>query len=116
MADKWDFSQEGEKTELYISKVFHGEGVPFLISPMLLRRRGLGQIDVCYWRKNKIIAAECKLGEGFITSQQKDRLKHSIHFLGNIFNCSVELKLVYGFAKSFESAYSFNSKKIGELT
>jgi hypothetical protein len=90
-------------------------GVPILISPLLLRRRGLGQIDLCYISKDIIVAAECKRGEGWVSPNQKKRLMDSIKFMSFLFNKRIRLELLYGFAKSFESAYSFKSKKIGEL-
>ena len=106
---------DGEFFELYASKVFHQRGVPILVSPLLLRKRDLGQIDLCVKSEKSFIAAECKLGEGRVSLVQRKRLLKSLKFISFLFNEDVKLELLYGFAKSFESAYSFKSKKIGEL-
>ena len=45
------------KEELRWSGVFHEKGIPVLVSQDLLRKRGLGQVDLCFFekRKNQII-------------------------------------------------------------
>lgn len=107
--------EKGLAFEGHVSHSFHDSGVPLLVSPLVLRQRSLGQLDLCVFKKDGLFVAECKYGDGLLSFGQRKRLVASCHLLINLFDCPVQLFLLYGFAKSFDSAYSFKSKKIGEL-
>lgn len=107
--------QQGINLEREVSRSLHKEGVPLLISPLLLRRRGCGQIDVSIIKKDHIIVAECKYGRSEISYKQRLRLWAAGRLLLVIFDKPVQLLKIKTFAKSFDSAYPFNRYKIGEL-
>lgn len=113
-------NQKGTLFEIGFSDFFHKDGIPLLVSPLFLRRRGLGQIDAAKIIKTasgrqEAIVAECKFRQKEITLNQKKRLRRSCQVLQIIFEIPVELIFVRGFAKSFESAYPLKRNKIGEL-
>ncbi len=89
-------SSLGLKNELKFSLCFHQEGVPLLVSPLLLRSRGLGQIDLGRFIKTgqdwEIELAEVKsshLGKEVMSLKQKQRLRASGNFLGSLFGAFV---------------------------
>lgn len=91
-------NSSGLKQEISISKNFHGEGIPLLISPLLLRNRNLGQIDVARMKKDNggwlLEIAEVKSSEMGIAQMelfQKKRLYSSQHFLAGLFGCRTKL-------------------------
>ena len=72
-----------------------------LVSPLILRERGLGQVDYAEYspKKNqqeaRALIVECKYtlrsrGLGF---KQWTRLKNSAGFIGELLDCPVELKI-----------------------
>lgn len=88
--------------ELDISKTFHSEGIPLLVSPKLLRARFMGQIDVARMRKTRdgswiIEAGEVKssdTGSEMLLRGQRKRLLSAINFLAGIFGYSANLILL----------------------
>ncbi len=89
--------------------------IPLLVSPLFLRERGLGQIDVGSISKKGILVAECKSNTERISYRQELRLKNTLKLLVSVFELPAQLFLISGFAKSENSAYPFKVKKIGEL-
>lgn len=78
----------GLDNEIQISRTFHSEGIPLLVSPVLLRHRQMGQIDLARLRKDRagwlIEMGEVKsseIGEEVMGQGQKKRLRSSQHFL-----------------------------------
>ncbi len=111
--------REFEKLEADISRIAHQKYIPLLISSELLRRRNMGQIDVSWLNKGKVIVAECKSGKSLLSHRQKGRLKRSLYFLGAIFSNRGQLILIERaeeFAKCSSSAYPLKVSKIMELT
>lgn len=88
--------------ELEISKEFHSEGIPLLVSPKLLRARFMGQLDVVRLKKNRsgewiIEAGEVKssdTGAEALLRGQRHRLLSAINFLSGIFGYSAKLILL----------------------
>lgn len=82
----------GLKNEIHFSKVFHAEGSPLLVSPLVLRSRDLGQIDLARIRKDKIDwlleigeVKSSQVGQEQLLRGQKIRLLNSQKFLSGIF-------------------------------
>ncbi len=95
-------SSKGFEFEKEQSKSYkHSSALALLVSPLVLRERGLGQIDYAeFMPKTKVKEAraqivECKFtlrGTG-LAPQQWARLKNSARFLGELLDCPVELKI-----------------------
>jgi hypothetical protein len=89
-------SSLGLKNELKFSLCFHQEGFPLLVSPLLLRSRGLGQIDLgrvikigTHWEIELAEVKSSHLGKEVMFLKQKQRLRASGNFLGSLFGASV---------------------------
>lgn len=110
-------SFQGQKFEKEASSFFHGQKhiIPLLVSPLFLRERGLGQVDLAWFQGHYLYVAECKSGEAKLYWPQERRLKASLKFLSHLFATPSRLFLISGFAKSDHTAYPFKVKKIGEL-
>lgn len=95
----------GLQAELDISKKFHAEGIPLLVSSKLLRSRMMGQIDVARMKKNRegewiIEVGEVKsseTGSQMLLRGQASRIRATVNFISGIFgssSCLVILKKV----------------------
>lgn len=90
-------SSLGQKLEEEKSLLFHREGVPLLVSPALLRSRGLGQIDLARMKKKNswvIEIGEVKssdVGVEVFLRGQRMRLFQSLRFLSSIFGAPSRL-------------------------
>lgn len=85
------------KQELFHSQHIHADGTPLLASSLVLRSRGMGQIDICRVSLQDVIEIfEVKSSsQGCILSfAQRQRLQHSLHFLTLIFNISGRIKTI----------------------
>jgi hypothetical protein len=89
-------SSLGLKNELKSSLRFHQTGLPLLVSPVVLRSRGLGQIDLARLIKRDhqwvVELAEVKssqLGKEVMLLNQKQRLWGSGNFLSALFGAEV---------------------------
>jgi len=74
------------------SENFHAKGLPLLVSPQLLRARGLGQVDVARMIKQYggwvIEVGEVKsslVGSESMLRNQMNRLRNSQYFLSGLF-------------------------------
>jgi len=108
-----------DKLESDYSAHIHKKSLALLVSSQLLRRRGMGQIDVAWFQNTNIFVAECKSGHSILSSQQSTRLRRSLFFLSCIFRSAGTLIKVQSseeFAKCSSSAYPFKVSKIMELT
>jgi hypothetical protein len=90
---------QGLQTELKLSREFHLEGVPLLISSSLLRSRNLGQIDLARITRDRmgwlIDIAEVKssqLGIEQMERSQKRRLLAAQNFLSGVFGHRSQLR------------------------
>ncbi len=88
----------GLANEKKFSSEFHEQGIPLLVSPMLLRSRDLGQIDLARIIKPRdewvVEIAEVKsslMGEAQMQKSQKRRLFSSQHFLAMLFGHRTKL-------------------------
>jgi hypothetical protein len=96
----------GEEWEREFSLKFHQLGLPLLVSPLVLRSRGAGQIDLARLEKRKgqwwIKMVETKT-HPLISSLQRRRLRKSAQFLSALFGYPVDqvyhIKLKRDFAK-----------------
>ena len=84
-------SEAGLKEELWWSGVFHEKGIPVLVSQDLLRKRGLGQVDLCFFKKEygrvSLSVVEVKSSSyPFLSKKQRRRLLGACSFLSKIFN------------------------------
>lgn len=82
----------GLKNEIECSKSFHREGCPLLVSPDILRKRFLGQIDLARLKKDRegwvLEIGEVKsseIGEEMMLRGQRARLFHAQKFLSGLF-------------------------------
>ncbi|MBG08659.1 MAG: hypothetical protein CME68_07865 [Halobacteriovoraceae bacterium] len=88
----------GLKEELRWSRFFHERGVPVLVSQDLLRKRGLGQVDVCFFKKERgrIILKLIEVKSSphtFFSQKQRRRLLGACSFLSKVFNVPSSLSL-----------------------
>ena len=101
-ASKVSASTLGQRLELSHSISFHAEGFPLLISPDLLRKRDLGQIDLSRMQKKSewlIEIAEVKsssVGEDAFARGQRKRLIAAGNFLSGIFGAPVKFIRLVG--------------------
>ena len=92
----------GEVGESLVSDRFHKQGVPLLVSPVFLRQRGCGQIDVARFINKGVgqwhlEVAEVKCGEReeVLPHRQKQRLRKSVSLLSSLFQViSASLMLI----------------------
>ena len=88
-------SSSGLRLELSHSRDFHSQGLPLLISPDLLRKRELGQLDLVRMKKKDswvIEIAEVKssaVGEEEFLRGQRKRVLSAGNFLCGIFGAPV---------------------------
>lgn len=87
---------KGNDLEREASLYYHSKFTPVLISSLVLRKRGAGQIDLSYLDKEFVTILELKNG-GILSSSQYLRLKDSGSLIGEVLNKTVFLKL--NFAK-----------------
>lgn len=87
---------KGNDLEREASLYYHSKFTPVLISSLVLRKRGAGQIDLSYLDKEFVTILELKNG-GILSSLQYLRLKNSGSLIGEVLNKTVFLKL--NFAK-----------------
>jgi hypothetical protein len=93
-------NSSGLRKEIKISKVFHQKGIPVLVSPLLLRQRSLGQVDLVRltkihqaWRLEVLEVKMSPPQEVFKKKNQFSRLQKSAHFLAQLFKAEVSLKI-----------------------
>lgn len=85
----------GQRLEAKVSLQEHARGVALLVEPALLRRRGLGQVDVAVLVAGRIIISEVKSAPPiYFSLKQRLRLRASANFLGLLLGRSAQLKLV----------------------
>ena len=89
--------------EQQISLKVHNKGTPLLISSLLLRSYGAGQVDVAVIKENEIHLVEVK-NRGDISYKQIGRLKKTGHFLSKIFKKNIFL---WGARKTAPYWYQF---------
>lgn len=88
---KWEF------LELAYSKSIHAKGIPVLLSPLVLRSYGCGQVDLALMKKiysNWVIELYEVKTSGIIGTKQKNRLKNAARFVSMILEANVFVKIV----------------------
>ncbi len=92
----------GLSLEILKSRDFHSEGIPLLISPDLLRKRDLGQLDLVRLQKKNhwtLEIAEVKssaTGVAALERGQRKRIISAGNFLCGIFGCSMKFIRMLG--------------------
>lgn len=86
-------ANRGLKAEIECSHAFHADGIPLLISPLLLRSRDMGQVDLARLRKLEwewvIEIGEVKssmMGAESMLRSQRNRLFSTQRFLSGLFS------------------------------
>jgi hypothetical protein len=94
-------NSSGIEKEMFVSNTFHSVGIPLLVSPNLLRQRGLGQIDLARlvktptsWQLDVVEVKSSILKSPFKNKKQYQRLNHSTHFLALIFGAESKLHFI----------------------
>lgn len=92
--------KQGMIFESESSAKLHPKGIPVLVSEHLLRKRGLGQIDLAILRENQLEVYEFKKSTRStldrVHRKQRLRLEKSCLFLGALFKKKVTLTLYSG--------------------
>src|SRR5690606_32638648 len=83
---------KGKQLEAYFSSLLHKKYIPVLISPLVLRQLGAGQVDVAVFKPNELHLIEIK-ASGRVTFKQIERLGKSGTWLGHVLNCNCQLWL-----------------------
>ena len=105
----------GEEFEKLASSHLHIGPTPILVSPLVLRRRGLGQVDLAYMQHGKIYAAECKSGGAKVSGFQFKRLCATAKFLTLVLKKRIHLIGIQQVAKVNAGDYPFKVCNIREL-
>ncbi len=87
----------GEQQEIASSLRCHAEGMPVLVSALVLRQRDLGQCDlVRFFPQRRVVEIwEVKRQSRPVLSWgQRERLRRSGHFLAKILGASVLLRVI----------------------
>jgi hypothetical protein len=97
------YLHKGDSLEVYHSSYFHKHSVPILISPQVLRRRNLGQIDLIKLKRDQvgwvIELAEVKSshqGLDFMQKHQKFRLLDSAKFVSGLLGTRIKFTALVG--------------------
>lgn len=84
--------KKGLDFELRFTRSFHQKGLPVLVSPLILREMGLGQVDAARLTQKRLELCELKL-YGELSPKQKARLVRSANYLGELLDKEVVLTL-----------------------
>lgn len=76
--------KKGSALEIKVSKKLHLDSTPVLVSANLLRKKGLGQIDLAILKEDKVLLWEIK-NSPYLSLAQKSRLLKSAQFLAFVF-------------------------------
>lgn len=76
-------------TEAKASQYFHQKGEPILVSPLILREYGCGQIDLARLKPGEYIQICEVKSHSDLSRRQLYRLKKSANLLGEIFHLTV---------------------------
>lgn len=85
------------KNEQDLSKQFHKQFTPLLISPKLLRKYDCGQIDLSYIKNGEIYLVEIKssaLGVYSFYKKQVLRIKRSAMLIESLIGIPVHMKII----------------------
>ncbi len=88
---------KGKSLELKKSIQIHGESIPILICPTMLRRIGCGQVDICgiYKLNSEFVIKIFEVkSAGVVTRAQHQRLYQSANFVSQFFNLSCIVSLI----------------------
>jgi len=85
--------QKGLKKEKELSRVFHknSEGTPILVSPLFLRDKNCGQLDLVRLNKIKTIEVMEVKSSRWVSKQQQLRIRRSCQLLGHILKRPISL-------------------------
>ena len=99
---------KGFELEKKYSAIVHRCGMPVLLSSLLLREIGAGQVDLAVMEYNRPVVYLYEIkSHGHLSYNQQKRLKSSSIFVGEILNCVVLWKLL-----AREPLYEIKDKKM----
>ena len=75
---------KGELFERQVSLYYHQKYLPVLISSLLLRSYGCGQVDLSYLKFKNLYLCELKSGRSILTGEQRKRLHKSQELLSQL--------------------------------
>lgn len=91
--------QKGDIFEAQVSRHFHCNSIPTLVSSLILREKNLGQIDIAYLEKKanktwvlKIIETKSSL---YPSRNQMQRLRGTQDYLSKVLEASVILEVKF---------------------
>ena len=80
--------------EKEISLILHQRYHPVLISPLLLRSFGCGQVDISFIQDKCLVIGELKSGKSLLSQIQKHRLKKTQQLLSLILDVDTRMLLI----------------------
>lgn len=95
----------GNDIESEFTKTYHQLGIPVLISSLVLRSRGCGQVDCArleIQNEHRMLRLQEIKTNQWVSPVQRGRLNRSAEFLSQIFGCGVSVSFAFsqnGFAK-----------------
>ncbi len=95
-------NSSGLSLEILKSGHFHAEGIPLLVSPELLRKRDLGQLDLVRMKKMTVWTLEIAEVKSSVTGfealerGQRKRIVSAGNFLCGVFGCSMKFIRIVG--------------------
>ena len=88
----------GNDSESAFTKTFHQSGMPVLLSSLVLRARGCGQVDCAkleFKGQHKILKLQEVKTNQWVSRTQRARLNRSAEFLAKIFDCGVTVSFAF---------------------
>ncbi len=86
--------KKGEDFERKTSLSIHKDGIPFLVSSLVLRERNCGQVDLSILKDDSIYLFELKFGQ-ILSEKQSSRLKRSAWLISSLLEKNVFIKLIF---------------------
>lgn len=80
--------------ELEYGHYLHQHNLPLLVSPLVLRKRGAGQIDIAYIKDDIVYICEVKSHLLPVAIEQKNRIFCSALFIKTLLSLPVKIRLL----------------------
>lgn len=84
---------KGQESEKLFSAFIHQKYTPLLVSSLILREQGAGQIDLCVLTAKEVIIFEIKTS-GHLSRGQYQRLKDASTLMSALFQRSASLRII----------------------
>ncbi len=85
---------KGESFEKEVSKRFHRDSTPVLVSSKVLRQFGMGQVDLARIKNGILEIAEVKYSQR-LGARQAKRLLASADYIGKVLGLSVKFNFIH---------------------